>query len=241
MRLARAEAHVRARRLCGACGASGASAGSSKSGRGRPSTRRSRRRGSNACRPSLRRAASPASRPSRNCARACAGSCSTCAGSACIAGPGDRLAVMPDNDPQLVARTLRALRASGDELVDLTPDWVHALGCAPAAVPAPPTPRWATSSPSATSGLSRARRSSLLHALTYDGSLRSILEARTEDQWELWDLLEPMARAGLAPGDCGGPSAATTRAWPASCHRCSRACTPCRASRPAPWRRSGSS
>ena len=113
--------------------------------------------------------------------------------------PGDRLAVMPANDPDLVARTLRALRATGDELVDLTPEWAHALSLRPGS----------------RAGGSRARvgdvlafghirpvpraTAKLLHALTYDASLRSILEARTEDQWELWDLLELMAVSGFTP------------------------------------------
>ena len=38
---------------------------------------------------------------------------------------------MPENDPQLVERTLEALRARGEEVVHLTKDWQIALARRP--------------------------------------------------------------------------------------------------------------
>ncbi|MEA2844715.1 MAG: hypothetical protein QOJ69_2386, partial [Actinomycetota bacterium] len=49
------------------------------------------------------------------------------AGSGLRFRPGDRLAVQPRNDPQLVARTLRSLQAAGDEPVPLDGTWRSAL------------------------------------------------------------------------------------------------------------------
>ena len=113
--------------------------------------------------------------------------------------PGDRLSLLPDNDPDLVARTLRALRATGDELVDLTPEWVHAMSLRPGGSAG--GTRATVRDVLAFGHIRPVPRATakLLYALTYDGSLRSILEARTEDQWELWDLLELMAGSGFTP------------------------------------------
>jgi hypothetical protein len=112
--------------------------------------------------------------------------------------PGDRLAVGPRNEAELVARTLRALRATGHELVDPTPEWMEALslrrdGLVHSRVPVGDVLAFGHIRP-----VPRAT-AKLLHRLTYDASLRAIIEARTEDQWELWDLLELVARSGFAP------------------------------------------
>lgn len=48
-------------------------------------------------------------------------------GSGMICRPGDRLCILPENVPALVARTLAALRASGDEPVELNSVWRDAL------------------------------------------------------------------------------------------------------------------
>ena len=112
--------------------------------------------------------------------------------------PGDRCAVLPENDPELVTRTLEALRAGGEEHVDLTREWMAALPLRAGradALRAPlrdvltfghirPVPR---------------ETAKMLHALTQDESLKAILEARTEDQWELWDLLRLLTAGGFAP------------------------------------------
>ena len=112
--------------------------------------------------------------------------------------PGDRCAVLAENDPALVRRTLDALRASGGELVDLTPEWTTALSLRPGRrrelrAPLRDVLAFGHIRPVAR-GAAKA-----LHRLTLDESLREILEARTEDQWELYDLLELLAEGGFAP------------------------------------------
>jgi sulfite reductase (NADPH) flavoprotein alpha-component len=43
--------------------------------------------------------------------------------------PGDRVGVLAENDEDLVRRTVAALQATGDELVQLTPEWKAAVAC----------------------------------------------------------------------------------------------------------------
>ena len=120
------------------------------------------------------------------------------AGSGLRHRPGDRCAVLPESDPQLVERTVRALRARGDEPITLDRRWRSAIG--------------------QRDGYERAQRLPLrllltfgrirpvdrgvakaLFAMSRDETLRAIIEARAEDQWELWDLLELLARSGFRP------------------------------------------
>jgi sulfite reductase (NADPH) flavoprotein alpha-component len=112
--------------------------------------------------------------------------------------PGDRCAVLAENDPALVQRTLDALRARGDEFVDLTPEWTTALSLRPGRrrelrAPIRDVLAFGHIRPVAR-GTGKA-----LYRLTLDESLREILEARTEDQWELYDLLERLVEGGFAP------------------------------------------
>jgi sulfite reductase (NADPH) flavoprotein alpha-component len=112
--------------------------------------------------------------------------------------PGDRCAILAENDPALVRWTLDALRASGDEVVDLTPEWTTALSLRPGRrrelqAPLRDVLAFGHIRPVAR-GTAKA-----LHRLTLDESLREILEARTEDQWELYDLLELLTEGGFAP------------------------------------------
>ena len=112
--------------------------------------------------------------------------------------PGDRCAIHAENDPALVRRTLDALRASGDELVDLTPEWTTALSQrsdrrGDLRAPIGDVLAFGHIRPVARS------TAKALHRLTLDESLREIIEARTEDQWELYDLLELLAEGDFAP------------------------------------------
>jgi sulfite reductase alpha subunit-like flavoprotein len=112
--------------------------------------------------------------------------------------PGDRCAILPENEPELVRRTLDALRASGEELVDLTPEWTTALSLRPGRrhelrAPIRDVLAFGHIRPVAR-GTAKA-----LYRMTFDASLRDILEARTEDQWELYDLLELLVEGGFAP------------------------------------------
>lgn len=112
--------------------------------------------------------------------------------------PGDRCAVLPENDPWLVQRTLEALRASGDELVDLTPQWTAALSRRPGRGRELRAPLRDILAFGHIRPVARATAKTL-YGLTLDESLREILEARTEDQWELHDLLELLTDGGFAP------------------------------------------
>jgi sulfite reductase (NADPH) flavoprotein alpha-component len=110
--------------------------------------------------------------------------------------PGDRCAVLPENDDELVDRTLRALRASGEETINLDQVWQQAV-----------RPRsghgTAQSLPLATFLRYGKIRPVLrevakaLHALTAASRLGEILNARAENQWELWDLLDLLYEAGF--------------------------------------------
>lgn len=112
--------------------------------------------------------------------------------------PGDRLAVLPENDPALVERTLRALRAGGDEPVRLDDRWRAALS-ARRHHPAGPFIRLREL---LTLGrirpVTRAAAKALLAASQSQGLAR-IVDARAEGDWELWDLLDLLSGSGFQP------------------------------------------
>lgn len=102
---------------------------------------------------------------------------------------GDRCGVLAVNDPALVERTLAALDATGDEVVPLTPSWATAMKAragyeAASELRLVDFLRFAKLRP-----VLRATAKAL-HAVSVSPRLAEVLEARTEDQWELWDLLE---------------------------------------------------
>ena len=112
--------------------------------------------------------------------------------------PGDHCAVMPENEPALVERTLRALRATAAEPIRLDRAWQAALRArlgedAPAALPLAALLRYGRLRP-----VQRSVAQDLLR-LTGIGVLDQIVEARAEDQWELWDLLDLLAEHGFDP------------------------------------------
>jgi ferredoxin-NADP reductase len=111
--------------------------------------------------------------------------------------PGDHCRVLPENDSELVDRTLAALRAHGRELVPLTRAWREALCLRHAYEASAPTDialadflRYAKLRP-----LLRPVGKALL-AVTASEMLDQILEGRQEDQWELWDILERLTKEG---------------------------------------------
>ncbi|HSH82848.1 MAG TPA: cytochrome b5 domain-containing protein, partial [Herpetosiphonaceae bacterium] len=112
--------------------------------------------------------------------------------------PGDRCAILPENGDELVERTLRALRARGDEPIQLNTVWRAAVqlrdGYAGAKI--------LSLRSLLTFGRIRpvARPiAKALYTLTHNETLRRIIEARAEDQWELWALLDMLAEAGFNP------------------------------------------
>ena len=110
--------------------------------------------------------------------------------------PGDRVGILAENSPDLIDRTLRALRASGDEIVRLDAVWQ-------AAVEARHRHDSVVALPLATflkfGRLRPVRRpiAKALLALTASSKLRQIINERNEDQWELWDLLDLLYDGGF--------------------------------------------
>jgi sulfite reductase (NADPH) flavoprotein alpha-component len=112
--------------------------------------------------------------------------------------PGDRVAVLPENSEDLIDKTLAALRAKGYETIPLTAEWREAINLREGF-------EGATSLPLRTLlKFGRIRPvdrlvAKILYVASLNGNLREIIEARAEDQWELWDLVEMLNKAGFDP------------------------------------------
>jgi sulfite reductase (NADPH) flavoprotein alpha-component len=109
--------------------------------------------------------------------------------------PGDRVGVLAENDDELVRRTVAALQATGDELVRLTPTWRAAVACRAGydevdVLPLRTLLRFARLRPI---GRALAKR---LVKLTAVGPWQRVVDARMEDQWELWDVLNLLYAGG---------------------------------------------
>ncbi|GAA3284367.1 FHA domain-containing protein [Dactylosporangium vinaceum] len=109
--------------------------------------------------------------------------------------PGDRVGVLAEHDDELVRRTVAALQATGEELVGLSPAWRAAVqqrsGYGDVDVlPLRTLLRFAQLRPI---GRAVAKRLVRLSAV---GSWRRIVDARMEDQWELWDVLNLLHAGG---------------------------------------------
>lgn len=109
--------------------------------------------------------------------------------------PGDRVGVLAENDDELVRRTVAALQATGDELVWLTPKWRAAVACREGysevdVLPLRTLLRFARLRPI---GREVAKR---LVKLTAVGAWQRVVDARMEDQWELWDVLNLLYAGG---------------------------------------------
>jgi sulfite reductase (NADPH) flavoprotein alpha-component len=110
--------------------------------------------------------------------------------------PGDRVGVLSENSDSLVHKTLRALQATGGELVHLTPEWLEALRFrAGYSEDIKVLPLRSVLSFGKIRPVTRetAKR---LFAISASGSLQRIIDARMEDQWELWDLLNLLYAGG---------------------------------------------
>jgi len=111
--------------------------------------------------------------------------------------PGDRLALVPESDPQLVERTLRALRADRAVWVRLDARWIATLG-------AQSEGRDARREIPLVELLARGRirpmtrdvAKELLRVSNVE-ALGRIVNARAEASWELWDLLELIGEAAF--------------------------------------------
>ena len=110
--------------------------------------------------------------------------------------PGDRCGVLAENSREIVDLTLRALRASGEEVVRLDRAWQ-------AAVQRRHGHEGAVTLPLAqflAYGKLRPVQRHIakeLYRLTASSRLKQIINERGEDQWELWDLLDFLYEAGF--------------------------------------------
>ncbi|WP_155370943.1 FHA domain-containing protein [Catellatospora vulcania] len=109
--------------------------------------------------------------------------------------PGDRVGVLAEHEDELVRRTVAALQATGDELVPLTPRWRAAVACREGygevdVLPLRTLLRFAQLRPI---GREVAKR---LVKLTAVGAWQRVVDARMEDQWELWDVLNLLYAGG---------------------------------------------
>ncbi|HYU16723.1 MAG TPA: cytochrome b5 domain-containing protein, partial [Candidatus Acidoferrum sp.] len=112
--------------------------------------------------------------------------------------PGDRVGILPENDEALIDRTLRALRAGGCEVIQLTPDWREAVrlrvGYENAiALPLREVLRFGRIRPVV------PRVAEALHAASQNEVLRRAILDQSTTRWELWDLVELLAGHGYDP------------------------------------------
>jgi sulfite reductase (NADPH) flavoprotein alpha-component len=112
--------------------------------------------------------------------------------------PGDRCAILPENSDDLVDKTLVALKAKGYEKIALTAAWREAVNLrygyeAATILPLRTLLKFGRIRPV------EREVAKALYAISLNGKLRHIVEARAEDQWELWDLLTMLAQAGFDP------------------------------------------
>jgi sulfite reductase alpha subunit-like flavoprotein len=105
--------------------------------------------------------------------------------------PGDRCGILGENNPELIGKTLEALKANGQEPIALNKTWREFLfknfGVLEKTCSLMNFLRYAQLRP-----LDRITGKAL-HKITQSPSLFAVLEARLEDQWELWDALELLA------------------------------------------------
>lgn len=110
--------------------------------------------------------------------------------------PGDRCGVLAENDSELVARTLGALGATGEEPIELTPEWLTHLRLRPG---------FAGAERLALRDLLRFGRirpviprvAEALHAVTQHPALQRAILEQTTSNWELWDLLLELGASGF--------------------------------------------
>jgi sulfite reductase alpha subunit-like flavoprotein len=112
--------------------------------------------------------------------------------------PGDRCAIWPENSAELVDKTLRALAATGDEPIGLTNEWRAAVQLRDGYRDARVLSLRTLLTFGRIRPVSRATAKTL-HAITHNETLHRVIEARAEDQWELWDLLQLLTEGGFSP------------------------------------------
>jgi sulfite reductase alpha subunit-like flavoprotein/pSer/pThr/pTyr-binding forkhead associated (FHA) protein len=112
--------------------------------------------------------------------------------------PGDRCAILPENSEDLVDKTLMAIRAKGYETIPLTAEWREAVDLREGYEGATTLPLRTILKFGRIRPVSRPV-AKILYLASFNENLRKIIEARAEDQWELWDLVEKLNAAGFDP------------------------------------------
>lgn len=112
--------------------------------------------------------------------------------------PGDRIGILPENDDEIIDRTLTALGATGREPIKLTPEWAEAVhlrvGYENAQIlPLREVLRFGRIRPVV------PRVAEALHAASQNELLRRAIVEQSATRWELWDLCELLARHGYDP------------------------------------------
>ncbi|MFN8383527.1 MAG: FHA domain-containing protein [Anaerolineales bacterium] len=108
---------------------------------------------------------------------------------------GDRAAILPENSDALVDKTLQALRARGREAIPLNKAWREAILQREGYEETPTLPLRTLLTFGRIRPIDR-NVAKTLYAITRSSALKSIIEARAEDQWELWDLLNLISKDG---------------------------------------------
>lgn len=112
--------------------------------------------------------------------------------------PGDRCAILPENSDALVEKTLLALGAVGEELIELNEMWCAALNYRPVYQAVKILSLRTLLKFGQIRPVSRSV-AQLLFKLTSLATLGQLLQTHTEQQWELWVLLEKLADQGFDP------------------------------------------
>ncbi|MFT7586766.1 MAG: sulfite reductase alpha subunit-like flavoprotein/pSer/pThr [Cellvibrionaceae bacterium] len=114
--------------------------------------------------------------------------------------PGDRCAILPENSDDLIEKTLVALNAKGYEKITLTSQWRQAVGLrhgydneTTITLPLRTLLKFGRIRP-VERPVAKA-----LYAISLNEKLRRIVDTRAEDQWELWDMLNLISKAGFDP------------------------------------------
>jgi sulfite reductase alpha subunit-like flavoprotein len=108
---------------------------------------------------------------------------------------GDRCGILPENSDALVNKTLAALHATGDEIIQLNALWRWHVNLRYSFQDATELPLRMLLKFGRIRPVERSVALNL-YALTNNARLQHILDAWAEDQWELWDLLDLLAEAG---------------------------------------------
>jgi sulfite reductase alpha subunit-like flavoprotein/pSer/pThr/pTyr-binding forkhead associated (FHA) protein len=108
---------------------------------------------------------------------------------------GDRAAILPENSDSLVDKMLQSLRARGREAIPLSKAWREGIVQREGYEDTPTLPLRTLLTFGRIRPVDRPI-AKLLYAITHNSTLKQIIEARAEDQWELWDLLNLISKAG---------------------------------------------